>query len=572
MTRAVIQERVRGPLAGTLPGDGYSIVVDAFEEFGDRARVSTWWLELTRDRDAPAGAEWRIADQGRLSSVEDLYRLSLNPARQFTARNLEFRDEDLKLTLPDGSVFVADTDQGTTALVLVGRGDMSFHPAPETEKSQVRIFSGVDGIETRFDAAYLRVNPGDFDRLIESRQLVSRPVDQSDFRAADRIFREDFSKSFSLELGDLSRDTWSLLPRPGDLVAEIHTRRFNTLTYSRSRSVREDISLFDRSNRKTIALYSSPVNERPDLPLGSEDDEADFRVWHYDIDVSATPDRRWIEGRARLSIRVGASPINSLTLRLAEPLVVQSVVSEEYGRLFSMRVKDQNSVVVSLPATLSQGAELTLAVTYAGRLDPQALDAETIAAGQQGPPPPPDAGDLFARPEPSFVYSSQSNWYPRPAANHYATARLRITVPASLACVASGERDPESPALVTANDASRRKVYVFNAVQPLRYLAFVVSRLAPVRNIDDGPAEGVGRSQSRARQTRSRRGRSRGRDRAVLPVAARRLSLSELHGGARRKRPARRPQSRLFRGAQRAAVAGVRLHPAKRPGVVRKLS
>ena len=414
--------------------------------------------------------------------MEDLYRLSLNPARQFTARNLEFRDEDLKLTLPEGSVFVADTDQGTTALVLVGRGEMSFHPAPETEKSQVRIFSGMDGIETRFDAVYLRVNPGDFDRLIDSRQLVSRPVDQGDFRAADRIFREDFSKTFSLELGDLSRDTWSLLPRPGDLVTEIHTRRFNTLTYSRSRAVREDISLFDRSNRKTIALYSSPVNERPDLPLGSEDDEADFRVWHYDIDVSATPDRRWIEGRARLSIRVGASPINSLTLRLADPLVVQSVVSEEYGRLFSMRVRDQNSVVVSLPATLAPGAALTLAVTYAGRLDPQALDADTISAGQQGTPPP-EAGDLFMRAEPSFVYSSQSNWYPRPAGNHHATARLRITVPASLSCVASGERDPESPTIVTANDSSRRKVYVFNAVQPLRYLAFVVSRLVPARSI-----------------------------------------------------------------------------------------
>src|SRR3990167_10436174 len=89
MTRAVIQERARSPLAETSPGDGYSIVVDVFQEYGDRGRVSTWWLDLTRDRDAPAGEEWLIADQGSLSSVEDIYRLSLNPAMQFTARNLE---------------------------------------------------------------------------------------------------------------------------------------------------------------------------------------------------------------------------------------------------------------------------------------------------------------------------------------------------------------------------------------------------------------------------------------------------------------------------------------------------
>ena len=127
------------------------------------------------------------------------------------------------------------------------------------------------------------------------------------------------------------------------------------MSYSRSSSAREDISLFNRDRRKTIAQYSSSLNERQDVPLGDEDDDADFDVSHYDIDVSASPDRRWIDGSARLSIRVGAKPISSLTLRLAESLVVQSVVSEEYGRMFNMRVKDQNSVVVSLTTTLPPG-------------------------------------------------------------------------------------------------------------------------------------------------------------------------------------------------------------------------
>jgi len=482
MTRAVIQERARSPLAETSPGDGYSIVVDVFQEYGDRGRVSTWWLDLTRDRDAPAGEEWLIADQGSLSSVEDIYRLSLNPAMQFTARNLEFRDEDLKLTLPDGSVFVADTDQGTTALVLIGRGDMSFHPAPETEKSQVKIFSGADGIDTRFDAAYLRINPGDFERLISSAQLVNRSVDQNDFRAADRIFREDFRKSYGLDLGDLSRDTWSFTPRPQEIVAEIHTRRFDTLTYSRSSSARENIRLFDRDSLKTIALYSSRLDDRNDVSLGAEDGGADFTVWHYDIDVSSFPERHWIDGRARLSIRVGENPVNNLTLQLAEPLVVQSIMSDKYGRLFNMRVKGEDSVMVSLPTTLSRGAELTLTVTYAGRLEPQTLDVESMAVGQRDVSRL-DVGDVLGQPEPSFVYSSQRSWYPRPSASHYATARLRITVPANLACVASGDRDAMSPVLVTTKDSSRRKMYVFNAVQPLRYLAFVVSRLATAQNI-----------------------------------------------------------------------------------------
>jgi len=43
------------------------------------------------------------------------------------------------------SVFISEIDQGTTALVFVGRGQMTFRPAPDREKSQVRIFSGAEG-------------------------------------------------------------------------------------------------------------------------------------------------------------------------------------------------------------------------------------------------------------------------------------------------------------------------------------------------------------------------------------------------------------------------------------------
>ena len=242
MTRAVIQERDRGPLAGTLDGNGYGVVVDVFQEFGARARISTWLLDVRRTREEGTDTPWRIAAQKRLSSVEDLHRLSLNPAKQFLARNLAFNDEDLQLTLIEGSVFVSETDEGTAALVLVGRGEMAFRPAPDREKSQVRIFSGAEAINTPFDAAYVRLHPGDVDRWLSGGQLVATTVRPDDLRKAERIFREDTAKSYSLELGDLSRETWSLAPSPRDFVAEIHTRRFDALTYSRASSSREDIS------------------------------------------------------------------------------------------------------------------------------------------------------------------------------------------------------------------------------------------------------------------------------------------------------------------------------------------
>ena len=480
VTRVAIRERDRDALPGVLPGDGYRVTLDVFEEAGHLARVSTWGLDVKRGWPPDVDSDWEIADQERLNSVDKLYRLSLDPTKRYTASHLTIEDEDLSLTLIQGSVFVCEIDQGTTALVLLGTGRMRFDPAPEEEKTQVRIFSDAAILDTQFDAVYLRINPGDFDRLVSSGQLEAASIDQDEFRKANQIFREDSPKSYGLDLGALSRDTWSSVPVVGDLVAEIHTRQFGPLTYSRSSASAEDIRLVDRSSRRTITLYSSPLNRERSL---SDGEGFDIDVRHYDIDIVATPERRWIEGRTRMTIRVGARPIQSVTLQLAETLVVRSVVSDEYGRLFSMRVKDRGRLIITLPTTLTQGAEVTLTVSYEGRLDPERLDGEATTGALFPAWWRARRAEFPARPEPSFLYTNQSSWYPRPSASHYATATLRITVPTKLTCVASGELDEGSPVSVPANDSSpAQRVYVFNAVKPMRYFSFVMSRMEPIRS------------------------------------------------------------------------------------------
>src|SRR5260221_3965202 len=157
--RAVVKDRGGLPLAGTLPGNGYRLWIDSFAEFGSRSRVATWRVDVRRVGEAGSGREWAIADQERITSVESIYRLSLNPSKQFTARNLKLSSEDLDVTLADGSVFVADIDQGVTGLVLIGHGTFTFHPAPEMERRQVKIFCGREALEAGFDAAYIRLHP-----------------------------------------------------------------------------------------------------------------------------------------------------------------------------------------------------------------------------------------------------------------------------------------------------------------------------------------------------------------------------------------------------------------------------
>jgi hypothetical protein len=478
-SRVVIQERERLDLPGVLPPNGYRLIVDAFIQSGDRARVATWQIDAKRVDDV-----WLVADQTTISAVENLYHLTLNPAKQFDAKNFTIRSEDFELTLVEGSVFTVDTDLGTTGLILTGRGDIRFAPAPTSEREQVKIFSGAESLETRFEAAYIRV--GTLSDHADPALLKPRAtVDQREFRRADQIFREESGKSFIVDLADLSRDTWSLPPGTNDFLAEVRTRKFDTLTYAHSSSEPEDISFFDRRRHRNIASYASKDKLTSRGRFYNEDDLAPYDVLDYDIEIVSQPERLWIDGRATMRLRVAASSINQLNIRLADSLVVRSVESDLFGRLFSLRVANQNMVIVNLPATVLQDSEMLITFKYAGRLEPQAPERETLQVepGNQGQPPVPDMFDdpFVVKPEANFLYSNTSYWYPQSTITDYALATMQITVPAIYGCVASGELSPESPQLIpAAGQVPARRVYRFSTERPLRYLAFLATKFTRV--------------------------------------------------------------------------------------------
>lgn len=476
-TRVVIQERDRQHLNGTLPGKGYRLVVDAFIEHGWRGRISTWRLDIRKsDTD-----DWRIADQDRLSSVLNLYRLALDAHRQFEAHNLRIQAEDLDLTLVEGSVFKVEAGEALTGLILLGKGEMRFRPTPEAERGQVKIFAGSDTLETRFEAAYVQM--GTYASHFDLSTLAPRAVDPRDLKRAEQVYREESGKSFTVDLADLSRDTWWLMPGADDFLAEVRTRSYDTLTYARSSSEAEDISLFDRRRRRNIAVYSSKDKLASHGGFYNEDDFSPYDVLDYEIDVTSVPDRQWIDGRTKMRIRVRTPGLGQLAMRLADSLVVRSVYSEQLGRLYHLRVNNQNLVLVSMPGVLARDTEISLTIAYSGRLEPQTDDREALALGQ-APPPQREhpvsisTEAMFNQLEASYLYSNRSHWYPQSTVSDYATATIQVTVPDKFACVASGVVSSDSPKLVKFDEApTSRRVYQFTAERPLRYFSFLVTRL-----------------------------------------------------------------------------------------------
>jgi len=482
ITRAVIRERDRAPLEGTLPGDGHRLMIEVFTERGARARIVTWRLDIRRVPTDTNEDEWRIAGQQMFASIEGLHRLALNPSKQYRARNLVVRSDDLDIRLEDGYVFVADTPEGPTAAVLlpVAGGTVRFRPAPETEREQVRIYAGSDTIATRYEEVFLRFSPSDFRERFPAEALTEEAPDAAMFRRADAIFREDVGKSYGLDLADLSRDTWSLPPQSGDILAEIHTRRFQTLTYSKASNDTEDISLFDRRRRRNISVYPSAPRVAAGAHVFDEDAKAPYEVSHYQVDVSFDPARQWLDGRAMLRLKVKADALNNLTLRLAETLTVRSIVGSDFGRLLALRVRGQNNIIVNLSGYVTRGTEISLVITYSGRLEPVSPDRETLSP--QFPQDPTTYTESSAFPgEPSLLYSTRTYWYPQSTVAGYATATMHLTVPEPYHVVASGELAPGSPVVVPGRDRQPSgRLYAFEARQPVRYLACLISRFVRV--------------------------------------------------------------------------------------------
>ena len=526
VTRAVVYERDRAPLNGALPGEGFQLIVDTFIESDARGRIYTLTLDVRKPRDSEERQPWRIVAQETLSAIEGLHRLGLNAEKQFVARDLVLKSVDLELRLISGDVFVAETAEGVTGVVLLGEGIMSFAPAPAEERGQVRLFAGSDTIETPFTAVFVRVNPLEFDLQLKPQLGIPVAVNVRALRRAQEIFDEEVGKSFSLDLRDLSRDNWSLLPQTGDFLAEIRTRRFNTLTFARSLTEAEDVTLFHRARQRNIASYASEMKLSSRGRFFNEDDLVEYDVLDYDLNVSFSPERRWLDGNARIQLRVKAYALAALTIRLADDLNVSSITADKLGRLMFLRVRNQNNVVINLPAPLPRDSVLTLRIGYAGPVRPQSIAEESVDLEAQGNGRQQRSDDMpFIPAEPNWLFSNRSHWYPQNQVSDYASSTVRFNVPADYKVVASGVESVESPVLTAVDTAGNpvRVTYVFEGTQPMRYIGAVVSKFSRVDRTGVAVDGGGERSTVTLAVDANRRQQDRGRD--IVPTAAEILRL-----------------------------------------------
>ena len=584
---AIVRERAR-----RLEGQSYEVITDVLVSRGREGRLATWRLVVRPHRNS--AERYELAGVSELAAIDGLVRLEIDRTRQFRVHNLTITAPDFTLKMASGTAFVAESNDGITALVLRGRGEVNFSPSDPAEQGQMRLFNRRPSFVSPVEAAFVRVNPSEFDGSLLQNSLTAGAVDAVELERATEIFEDLSPRTYNLDLRSLTPDRWSLEPAYGSMLVELRARNYGWLTYARSPNEPEDVTFFERARGRNIAVYASAAKLAQRGRFFSEDDDESYDVLHTDLDVRFDPERFVVGGRASLRVRVKAAAVSSLSFRLAQQLTVSSVSSPQFGYLLSLRVIGQNSVLVSLPRLVERDTELVFDFTYSGRLDPQGLEREAIAPqGQAQQPQTPQAETILLLPEPRYLYSNRVYWHPQAAVSDYATARLRLTVPSEFQVVASGRLTGSTLSQIDGVSATRAaprsvRTVEYEVDRPVRYLGCVISRFVPIGTarlavaaVAPGmPIAGLTSTAGGRRQSRGRLDAAHDWPQPPDDVAPLehheffrdddgRSAVSELHARGARRQLAGWPQPRVFRGLSSAAADDAVLL-GRRPGVVRQ--
>ena len=462
-TNAAVRERDREIVDARV-----RVLVEILVDRGGSGAIATWQITVS------GGAQPKISGLKQVSSLSGLRRLELDTSTAFTINNFSFTATDFRLSMSSGTAFVGRTEEGITAIVLRGKGRMEFSPADPIERHQLVRFCKKESLEDGVGAAFIRLNPAEYQARVADGSLTPVEAKPDDIKNARALFNQWAHRSYNIALGDLSAERWSLLPAFGDALADLETERRGWLSYARSGGQPEDVSLFNRVEKKNISIYASPAKLATRGRFYSEDTDRVYDVEHYDINTHFTNlERHTMSGIATIRLKLLKHDVGTITIKLADSLAVSSVTSANFGRLLQLRIVGQDSVLISLPELQPAGSVITLTIAYAGRLAPQSLSREAAeVAGLPGQDAQ-DAQDNGIQAEPNYAYSVNSYWYPQAQVTDYATASLAITVPQEYQAIASGKFIGES---VTGPD----RLAIFLAAVPARYLSTVISKMAPL--------------------------------------------------------------------------------------------
>ncbi|MBP1659077.1 MAG: pepN 3 [Candidatus Aminicenantes bacterium] len=451
------------------------VFVRAFFENDHASIIETWMLGL----DSRDGA-WSVGRLQVLGAMARMYKIRVPADRAVRARRIEVRHADIRFTFADAAVFYDNIPGLETALIIVGKGRVSFTPGNASEKHQLDLLYRKDRIEDDVESLFIRCSPSWFaSNIVVEADGAGAPIAAPERDKAAAVFARNYPRSFTIE-SSLDGNLLSFVPQGDEAVLEFKARKAGEMGYIYYPFSGDEISLYDHGKERTICLYSpeaasdGPPQKRMFLSF-----EEKFDISFYALDLSLAPSSYFISAKARIEVVPKVDLLDSVKFRFNPDLEILRIADEAGRELFYTVDKVRKLLYVHFIIPPAPRVPTAIEVFYRGRVPPAAPTTDVI--GQSG------LGDkIRVRPRYETVFYTHAGfWYPGPSEEDYFPARLTVIVPPEYKCVANGELVSqgrrEDLSDVAAVEIAGNTVYTFVSRAPVKYLSFIVGKFIQKR-------------------------------------------------------------------------------------------
>jgi hypothetical protein len=466
--------------AGTLSetADETKLFLQALFQNSFSVMIENWRLSLIQ-----ADGRWMVSKKDMVGSVSTLYKIKIPSERAERVKSIEIEHVDVKLIFKDALVFFDNIPKLETALLVLGKGHVTFTPSDPEERHQLDLIYKKSSLDDELSYAYLRFSGYFFRNNIRiEKGKDDRLVSDLEKNNAYSLFSRHYPNSFTVEYS-LNKELYSTLPQGEEAVIDFNGKKYGDLTYIYSPFSDEEVHLYRRKDEKIINLYSPFVEDRKKRMVVTFGEM--FDVTNYNIDIDFNPAQSFLSGKAEVEIKPKVDSLERVKLKLNSKLEILRISDQEMHELFYSRDKLRELVYIYFINPPSREKPCTIEIFYRGKISPAAQIEDSLSLYQKQP----QSLVLVPPKSETYLFTRRSYWYPSPSDDDYFRARLRIIVPPGYGCVSSGElieQDKWDRAeRVEEVDKVGSSIYVFETKYPLKYLSFIVGDITKVKENSD---------------------------------------------------------------------------------------
>ncbi len=437
------------------------------------ALIETWRLFLSQ-----IDKGWQIERKEVVGELKTMYKIKIPSSRVERVRSFKVRHVDIELSFQEAVLFYDNVPGLETALVVIGKGLLTFSPSLPREQHQLQLIYKSKVLQKSLDYAYLRFSDNFFRNNISIAQASiedSRPISQTEIEKARSIFDRHYARSLAIE-NSLNKELLSFVPQDEQAIFEFKGGDSDPLTYIYSPFAEDKVTLINVKKEKLISLYSPREEGRKKLFISFGQK---YDIESYKIDIDFNPKMSYLSGKASIKISSKVGRLDSIKLKLNPRLQILRIFDEEKNELFYAQDKLRKYLYVYPVRPPSHQDSYRIEIFYRGRLKLPDPTTDVVAQTQiirktiEVP--------LRYR---TYLFSQLAYWYPAPSDTDYFGARLKIIIPPEYSCVATGELKEygrlEEVERVEEIEKVGNSVYVFETLYPVKYLAFIVGKFSKV--------------------------------------------------------------------------------------------